>query len=89
MTLGILLSIETGLLTPTAVSLVLLLVVDRLDRLDADDSVTEIYHTRKTGITDTEAIDYLTMTNEIRRMKQEEREDARKEIRRQRRRRNG
>lgn len=81
--LGVLLSVETGVISPTVLSLAVAVAIRYLARLDlGDEPVAETYETRERGLTDREALDYLTMSNEITKMKQEQRENAREKMRR-------
>jgi len=82
---GTLLSIETGLVTPLIASLWVLLLLHYIERLDEPEPVTKIHKTRRSGMTEQETMDYLTMSNEIAELKQEKREEARKEAERNRR----
>lgn len=81
--LGLLLTVETGLLAPVAASIAIAVVLHLIGELDDPGPVTKIHRTRRHGITEREAFDYLTMSNEIQKLKEEEREKARKRAERE------
>jgi len=76
--LGLLGTVETGLLSPVAVSVAVAVLLYAVGELPDPDPVTKHYVSREAGITEREALDYLTMTNEINKMEEEEVEEARK-----------
>ena len=85
MALGLVLSAETGLVAPVAASVAVALLLHYVERLPDPEPVTKILRTRRSGMTEQETMDYLTMSNEIAELKKEKREEARKEAERNRR----
>lgn len=83
--LGLLLSVETGLVAPVAASLGVALLLRAVRNLPDPEPVTKVLRTRRSGMTEQETMDYLTMSNEIAELKQEKTEEARKEAERNRR----
>jgi len=83
--LGVLLSVETGLVAPVAASLGVALLLRAVRNLPDPEPVTKVLRTRRSGMTEQETMDYLTMSNEIAELKQEKTEEARREAERNRR----
>lgn len=83
--LGLLGSVETGLLSPVAVSLVAAVALFAIGELDDPGPVVKNHKVRRRGMTEREVYRRLTMSNEINELKQEEQEKARKKAKRKRR----
>lgn len=83
--LGLVLSVETDLVAPVGASVAVALVLHYVERLPDPEPVTKILRTRRSGMTERETMDYLTMSNEIAELKQEKKEEARKQAERERR----
>lgn len=66
-----------------AVSVAISLVLYGVGELPEPGPVTKILRSRERGLTERETLDYLTMSNELKKMKEEEIEDARKKAKRQ------
>lgn len=82
MGLGLLLSVETGYVGPTAVSIVVALVFYAIGELDEPGPVTKTHKVERRGLSEREVTDYLTMSNTLKEMRDEEIEDAREEAER-------
>ena len=83
--LGLVLSVETGYVAPVVASVAVALVLRAVQDLPDPEPVTKVLRTRRKGMTEREAMDYLIMSNELAKMKEEEIESARKEAERKRR----
>jgi len=80
--LGLLLSVETGLLSPVALSVALGVALYAVGELPDPEPVTKTHKVRRPGLTETEVYRRLTMSNVIQELKEEEQEKARRKARR-------
>ncbi len=82
--LGLLGTVETGLLSPVAVSLAAAVVLFALGELDDPGPVVKNHKVCRPGMTEREVYRRLTMSNEIQELQNEEQEKARRKARRKR-----
>jgi hypothetical protein len=80
--LGTLLSVETGLLSPVVVSVVLGVVLYAVGGLPDPEPVVNTHKVRRPGLTETEVYRRLTMSNIIQELKEEEQKKARRKAHR-------
>lgn len=78
-TLGTLLSFETGLLSPLVAAVGVSLLVAYATTREIPTSVTKTKEVRRRGLPEQKLMRYLVMSNELREMEAEEREKARKD----------
>lgn len=80
--LGTLAAFETTLWTPVAVAVAFSLCLEYVRRLDDPGPVTKTHKVERSGLSEREVTDYLTMSNTLKEMEAETREDARREAER-------
>lgn len=76
--LGLLAGVETGHATPVVASILVALALHAIGELDEPGPVTKTHKVDRHGLTEREITDYLTMSNTLHKMEEEEREEARK-----------
>lgn len=81
--LGLLLSAETGYVSPLAVSTVVALVLHVVGELPDPEPVAKTHKVERHGLPERKVMRYLTMSNEYQKMENEAKEEARRKAERQ------
>lgn len=83
--LGLLGTVETGLLSPVAVSIAVGVLLFAIGEFEDPGPVAKTHKLRRPGMTEREVFRRLTMSTEINELKEEEQEKARRKAKRKRR----